>query len=159
MLAAVVMALATTLIVAACGGGGSSETRATLTDEGCTYEGNETPSAGPFTVEIENQTFYFGAFALASLTEGSTIDDIEPFFKKARRQFERTGEAPRLPAPWETVATQPIEPSTSSVLLADVPAGSYVLVCFVDDNSDLRRSADDPRLPKRVYAALELEVK
>ena len=48
--------------------------RATLTDAGCTYEGDEMPRAGMFTVEVENQTEYVGAFALAAIAEGSTIE-------------------------------------------------------------------------------------
>jgi hypothetical protein len=34
--------------------------RATLTSEGCTYEGDTTPPTGMFTIEVENKTQFFG---------------------------------------------------------------------------------------------------
>jgi hypothetical protein len=140
--------LITTLLLAACGGDADSEMRATLTDDDCTYEGDETPSARMFTVEVENQTPYFGAFALSAIAEGSTIkDDLEPFLEKTRQQFQRTGTLPDLPAYYEQVVRGAAQAGETTFLPADVPAGRYALMCFVDD------------LPTwRVYVAAQLDV-
>jgi hypothetical protein len=138
----------TTVVLADCGGNSSEKMRATLTDDGCTYEGDETPAAGMFTVEVENQTMYFGAFALAAIAEGSTIkDDLEPFLEKARQQFQRSGTLLDSPAYYEQVVRGAAQAGETTFLPADVPAGRYALMCFVDD------------LPTwRVYAAAQLDV-
>ncbi len=138
----------TTVVVAACGGGDAGgEMCLTLTDDGCSYEGDETPAAGMFTVEVENQTAYFGAFALAAIAEGSTIDDLQPFLEQARKQFRQSGTLPDLPAFYTQVVRVGAASGKSSVLPADVTAGRYALMCFVDD------------LPTwRVYVAGQLDV-
>ena len=139
-------AFVTTVLLVACGGG-DSEMRATLTDDDCGYVGDETPAAGMFTVEVENETVYYGAFALAAIAEGSTIDDLEPFLEKAQRQFQQSGTLPDPPAFYEQVVRSGVDARTSSLLPADVPAGTYALMCFVDD------------LPTwRVYVAAQLDV-
>lgn len=139
--------LAAVLCLAACGGGGGNDMRLVLTDDGCTYEGDETPPAGMFTVEVENQTMYYGAFALAVIAKGSTIDDLEPFLKKARQQFQRSGTLPDLPAFYDQLVRSSVDAGASSLLPADVPAGRYALTCFVDD------------LPTwRIYVAAQLDV-
>ena len=108
--------------------------RATLTDDGCAYEGDETPSAGMFTVEVENQTEYVGAFALAAIAEGSTIEgDLEPFVEKARQQWQQTRTLPDLPPYYEQVVRGAAQAGEVTSLPADVPAGTYALMCFVDD--------------------------
>ena len=107
--------------------------RATLTDVGCTYEGDETPAAGMFTVEVENQTASFGAFALAALAEGSTIDDLKPFVQTAQQTFQESGNLPDPPAFYSQVVRVGVEAGESSLLPADVPAGTYALMCFIDD--------------------------
>lgn len=107
--------------------------RLVLTDDGCTYEGNETPEAGAFTVDVENQSSVDGAFALAAIAEGSTIDDLEPFLEKARRQFQRSGTLPDPPAFYSQVVRVGVASGTSSLLPADVAAGTYALTCFNDD--------------------------
>jgi hypothetical protein len=133
----------------ACGGDSGDEgaMRATLTDDGCTYEGNTSPAAGMFTIEVENQTEFFGAFALASLVEGSTTDDLEPFVEQSQQQFEQDGTVPEPPDFYEQVVRSGVEAGASGVLPADVRAGTYALMCFVDD------------LPTfRVYVAEQLDV-
>ena len=73
-------ATGTAVLPAACGGGDAGgEMRLTLTDAGCTYEGDETPAAGMLTIEVENQSSKEGAFALGSIAAGSTIDDLEAY--------------------------------------------------------------------------------
>jgi len=59
--------------------------RLTLTDDGCTYEGAESLPSGTFTAEVENQTEYFGAFAVAGVAEGSTIADLEAFVAQSQQ--------------------------------------------------------------------------
>ena len=147
-LAVTLATFVTTVVVAACGGGDAGgEMRLTLTDDACSYEGDETPAAGMFTVEVENQTAYFGAFALAAIAEGSTIDDLQPFLEQARKQFRQSGTLPDLPAFYTQVVRVGAASGKSSVLPADVTAGRYALMCFVDD------------LPTwRVYVAGQLDV-
>ncbi|MGH2996178.1 MAG: hypothetical protein ACRDM9_07670 [Gaiellaceae bacterium] len=161
-MAVTLAAFVTTVLLAACSGGeaggegagtegagsedAGSEMRLTLTDDDCTYEGDET-TAGMFTVEVENQTVYFGAFALAAIAEGSTIDDLEPYLEKARQQFQRSGTLPDPPAFYSQVVRSGVDAGASSFLPADVPAGTYALMCFIDD------------LPTwRVYVAAQLDV-
>ena len=145
-LAATLAAIPLMALSAACGGG-DQELRATLTEDGCTYEGTTTPAAPMFTISIENQTGYFGAFALAALAPGSTIDDLEPWLARARAQFGRSGTLPDLPPFYEQVVRSGVEAGASSSLPADVPSGRYALMCFVDD------------LPTwRVYPAAQLDV-
>ncbi len=148
-------AFVTTVLLAGCSGGEpaaeatdtGAEMSLTLTDDGCTYEGDETPAAGMFTVDVENQTAYFGAFALAALAEGSTIEDLEPFLGQARRQFKQNGTLPELPPFYTQVVRVGAASGKSSVLPADVTAGRYALMCFIDD------------LPTwQVYLARQLDV-
>jgi len=158
-------AFVTTVLLTACTGGDatgegdeepppSTETlkpgsamRLTLTDDDCTYEGDDTLTSGAFTAEVENQTGYFGAFALAAIAEGSTIDDLEPFLEKARQQFQQSGTLPDPPAFYEQVVRVGVDAGASSLLPADLPAGTYALMCFIDD------------LPTwRVYLAAQLDV-
>lgn len=122
--------------------------RATLTDDGCTYEGDETPGAGMFTVEVENKTEYFGAFALAAIAEGSTIEgDLEPFVEKAQQQFDESGTLRDVPAYYEQVVRGGAQAGESTFLDVTVPPGTYALMCFVDD------------LPTwRAYVAAQLDV-
>ena len=65
--------------------------RARLTNDGCTYDGDTSPTAGMFTIEVENQTEFSGSFVLLSLAEGSTVDDLQPALDQYPRQFERDG--------------------------------------------------------------------
>ena len=62
-----------------------------------------------FTVDVENQTDFFGAFALARLTDGKTIDDLMPHLAQAQRQFDESGGMPPPP------------PSALGVLADDLP--------------------------------------
>ena len=151
-------AFVTLVLSAACSGGDTGgegagtagapgEMRLTLTDDDCTYEGDETPAARTFRVEVENKTVYFGAFALAAIAEGSTIDDLDPFLSKAQRQFERSGTLPDPPAFYSQVIRSGVDAGASSFLPADVPAGTYALMCFVDDPPTWR-----------VHAAAQLDV-
>ncbi len=145
--AVALVAVMTTVVPAACGGDAGGDLRATLTDDGCSYEGDDAPAAGKFTVDVENQTTYYGAFALAAIAEGSTIDDLEPFLEEARQQFQRSGTLPDPPSFYEQVVRAGVDAGATGSLPADLPAGTYALMCFVDD------------LPTwRVYVAGKLDV-
>ena len=120
--------------LASCGGGGGNSLRATLTDDGCTYEGDTSPAAGRFTIHLANKTEFFAAFALARLSDGKTINDLKPYLEKARREFLETGTlaAPPFPDFYEQVVREGVQAGQSDDLPADLPAGTYALMCFWD---------------------------
>ena len=132
-MAVALLSAAVSLVPMACGGD-EAAMRATLTNDGCPYNGDTSPTAGMFTIEVENQTEFSGAFVLLSLAEGSTVDDLQPALDQYPRQFERVG--PRLPEPpdYKFLVRSDVEAGATSALPADVPAGTYALVCYVDDD-------------------------
>ena len=146
-MAVALLTAAVSLVPMACGGD-EAAMRATLTNDGCTYDGDTSPTAGMFTIEVENQTEFSGSFVLLSLAEGSTVDDLQPALEQYPRQFERDGT--RLPEPpdYKFLVRSDVEAGATSALPADVPAGTYALVCFVDDD-----------LPtEQIYIAEQLDV-
>ena len=144
-MAVVLLTAAVSLVPMACGD--LAATRARLTNDGCTYNGDTSPTAGMFTIEVENQTEFSGSFVLLSLAEGSTVDDLQPALDQYPRQFEREGTLPE-PPDYQLLVRSDVEAGATSALPADVPAGTYALVCFVDDD-----------LPtEKVYIAEQLDV-
>jgi len=129
-MAIALLAAAASLVPMACGD--LRATRARLTNDGCTYNGNTSPTAGMFTIEVENQTEFAGSFVLLSLPKGSTVDDLQPSVDQYPRQFERDGTLPE-PPDYKWLVRSDVEAGAISALPADVPAGTYALVCFVDD--------------------------
>ena len=95
-LAVALLTAAVSLVPMACGGD-EVPMRATLTNDGCTYEGDTSPAAGMFTIEVENQTELSGSFVLLSLPEGWTVDDLQPALDQYPRQFERGWTLPEPP--------------------------------------------------------------
>lgn len=148
MRAAVILAaFVTAVLLAACGGSdASSEMRLTLTDEDCTYEGDETLAAGAFTVEVENKSSKDGAFSLAGLTAGSTTDDFAAYVEKVQQQLQQGKRLLDPPAFYSQVVRVGVASGASSRLPADVAAGTYVLTCFIEDP------------PTSVYLGTPLEV-
>ena len=132
-MAVALLTVAVSLVPMACGGDDAAM-RATLTNDGCTYDGDTSPTAGIFTIEVENQTEFDGAFALVSLAEGSTVDDLQPALEQHPRQFERDGTLPEPPNFYQLVAKSRVDAGATWQLYADEPAGTYALVCFVDDD-------------------------
>ena len=132
-MAVALLTAAVSLVPMACGGD-EAAMRATLTNDGCTYDGDTSPTAGMFTIEVENQTEFSGAFVLLSLAEGSTVDDLQPALDAVPAAV-RAGRA-RLPEPpdYTFLVRSDVEAGATSALPADVPAGTYALVCFVDDD-------------------------
>jgi hypothetical protein len=107
--------------------------RLTLTDDGCTYLGSDSLDSGSFTIEVENQTDYFGAFALGALTKGSTLADVDAYVEKEQKRWDKTQEL-RGPPTFYTQAVRVGVPAGDRGLLpADVKPGTYALTCFVDD--------------------------
>src|SRR5678816_150279 len=94
-MAVALLTAAVSLVPMACGDWAA--TRARLTNDGCTYNGDTSPTAGMFTIEVENQTEFSGSFVLLSLAEGSTVDDLQPALDQYPRQFEREGTLPEPP--------------------------------------------------------------
>ena len=94
--------------------------------------GTRRPAAGMFTIDVENQTEFSGSFVLLSLAEGSTVDDLQPALDQYPRQFEREGTLPE-PPDYKWLVRSDVEAGATSALPADVPAGTYAVVCFVDD--------------------------
>ena len=122
-------------------------TRARLTNDGCTYNGDRSPTAGMFTIEVENQTEFSGSFVLLSLPEGWTVDDLQPALDQYPRQFELGWTLPE-PPDYQLLVRSDVEAGATSALPADVPAGTYAVVCFVDDD-----------LPtEQIYIAEQLDV-
>ena len=63
-MAVALLTAAVSLVPMACGD--LAATRARLTNDGCTYNGDTSPAAGMFTIEVENQTEFSGSFVLRS---------------------------------------------------------------------------------------------
>ena len=131
-MAIALLTAAVSLVPMACGGD-EEAMRATLTNDGCTYDGDTSPTAGKFTIEVENQTEFSGSFVLLSLAEGSTVDDLKPSLDQYPRQFEKEGMLPE-PPDYKFLVRSDVEAGATSALPADVPAGTYAVVCFVDDD-------------------------
>jgi hypothetical protein len=130
-MAVALVTAAVSLVPMACGGD-EAAMRATLTNDGCTYDGDTSPTAGMFTIEVENQTEFSGSFALLSLAEGSTVDDLQRALDQYPRQFERDGTLPE-PPDYKFLVRSDVEAGATSALPADVSAGTCAVVCFVDD--------------------------
>ena len=146
-MAVALLTAAMSLVPMACGD--ETAMRATLANDGCTYDGDTSPTAGMFTIEVENQTEFSGSFVLLSLPKGWTVDDLQPALEQYPRQFDR-GTGTRLPEPpdYQLLVRSDVEAGATSALPADVPAGTYALVCFVDDD-----------LPtEQIYIAEQLDV-
>jgi hypothetical protein len=131
-MAVALLTAAMSLMPLACGGD-EAAMRATLTNDGCTYDGDASPAAGMFTIEVENQTEFSGSVVLLSLAEGSTVDDLQLSLEQYPRQFEQEGTLPE-PPDYKFLVRSDVEAGASSALPADVPAGTYAVVCFVDDD-------------------------
>lgn len=107
--------------------------RAVLTDDGCTYQGDEEPDVGAFTVDVQNQSSVDGAFALAGIAEGATIGDLETYMNEERQRHQQGAQLRGPPAFYSQVVRVGVAAGTSSELPADLAAGRYALMCFNDD--------------------------
>jgi hypothetical protein len=120
------------VLLTACGNDTGGVMRLRLTDAGCTYEGNKTPAAGMFTIEVQNDSSKEGAFALGTIAAGSTVGDLEAYVEEERRRIRQGSEIAGPPAFYSQVARVGVSPGASSALPADIGAGRYALTCFND---------------------------
>ncbi len=115
-----------TVPLAACGGSDESQMHAALTDGGCTYRGDTTAAAGRFRIEVENQTGHGGHFVLKELANGYTTDSIQPILDNPTPEIRSIFKN-------DPVFSSDVAGNGSGVLLADLPAGTYVLMCRSKD--------------------------
>lgn len=148
------VALATVGFAAGCTGGGEGGNgggdnegvmRATLTGDGCTYEGDTTPGAGTFSVEVRNETNKPVNFQLMVLPENATLKDVETWFAEALKTWEQTGRYVLHPITW--VSNTLVGPHAASELPANVSTARLAVLC----------ASATPR-PSGVIAAAELDV-
>lgn len=136
--------------------------RATLTDDGCTYEGDTTPASGVFNIKVENKTSHVAKFSLWALAAGKNVEDVRHAYEQARPAFER-GKAPK-PGTFDGLfarggASTVTAPEATSVLPLNESSGRFVIACFVPRvDADLRSDHIPP--PAAVYVVpVELEVR
>jgi hypothetical protein len=148
-IAATVAVVITILPLAACGGNNQTRMRATLTDEGCTYQGDTKPAAGKFTIEVKNQTQHGANFAFARLANGFTPATARPILARETTWIRSLSEAelrdlqqgtapphhprPKLPQVFDFErggSATDIGAGATAVLPGDIsPAGRYAIIC------------------------------
>ena len=60
---------------------------ATMTDHGCTYEGNTSLARAPFTIDVRNGSASDGGFQFSMMAPGATRNDVDAWLKKLNRQL------------------------------------------------------------------------
>ena len=172
--------LSTAALATGCGGGGSDTMRATLTDDGCTYEGDTTPAPGLHTIEVENKTTHFATFAMWKLAPGKSAEDVQHAYTQALVEDKRTrarlgppqdayaravgrlGSVGRLyvraPTGWFGLGTNTDAEATSELPLNEF-SGTFVIVCFEGLSADTRTSPSARWSPRAAYVATELDVR
>jgi hypothetical protein len=136
-------------------GGGADVMRATLTPEGCTYEGDTTPAPGVFTVQVRNETHDVANFAIAELAEGAKIEEIEAWYEEARRKLGQPGPYNFNPPQLKRgpFSSSLVAAGTTGELPINESSGRYVVLCALDAGS---WGAGGWGL--RLFAATELDV-
>ena len=139
--------LSTAVLATGCGGGGSDTMRATLTDDGCTYEGDTTPAPGIFNIEVENKTSHFAIFTLWTLAPGKNLEDVQHAFEQARPAFEQ-GKEPK-PGTFDGLfesgaADAKTGPDETSVMPVNESSGRLVIGCWVHTSADALQSEHLP---------------
>ena len=155
------VALATAGLAAGCGGDGSGGNdgdvmRATLTGDGCRYQGDTTPVPGTLTVEVRNETSGLADFDLMQLPEGTDLKEIEGWFNKARQKYQQTGNVRIHPITW--VSSTLVAPHATSELPANASSGRLAVLC-APASSIFSDAENSPPFPSRVIAAAELDVR
>lgn len=144
-MAVTVAVVITTMPLAAYGG--DARMRVTLTDDGCTYQGDTKAAAGRFTIVVKNQTQHGAHFAFLRLAKGFTSATIKPILAKETAWTRSLSEAelrnlehgkpplnhprPNLPQIFDFQhggSATDIGAGASSVL-PTADAGSYALIC------------------------------
>jgi len=100
------VALAMAGVAAGCGWGGDNTgevMRATLSGDGCRYEGSTTPAPGSLALDVRNDTNEEAYFVLTMLPKDATLKDVEAWFDQALRRWLQIGEyVLRPPIAWVT---------------------------------------------------------
>jgi hypothetical protein len=140
-------------------GGGKDVMRATLTADGCSYEGDTTPTAGVFRVEVRNETHDVANFAVAELAEGAKIEEIEPWYEQARSKPGQPGPSGFLPpqlkrGSFASFASSLVAAGTTGELPVNESSGRYVVLCALDAAGSWPTGGWGSRL----FAATELNV-
>ena len=101
---------AVSLVPIACGGDAADARQAD--QQRLHVQRDTSPTAGMFTIEVENQTEFSGSFVLLSLAEGWTVDDLQPAPDQYPRQFERKGhfQGRRTTDSWSAPTSRPERP-------------------------------------------------
>jgi len=113
-----------------CGGSDNARMHAAWTGDGCTYRGDKVARTGRFTIGIEDRTGSGAHFVLKQLAEGFTPERIQP-------ALDRRGPGAIAffvkDEPGDPVFSSDVVGDGKGVLLADAPAGTYVLLCRGSD--------------------------
>ena len=88
----------------------------TLTDLDCTYEGDETPQAGTFSVELVNNSSTPGFFALYTIAAGSEFSDVQAYVDQEQQRIEQGAEPLGPPDFLSLERTSPRETAARSAL-------------------------------------------
>ena len=144
--------------------------RATLTDDGCAYEGDTTHAPGPFHVEVENKTSHFASFALKPLAAGKNAEDVRHGYEPISAALEQ-GKDPKDPHAkppyldglfaigdlnWPGTETVP---GAMSQLPVNASSGRFVIICFVHSSMNPRPSSQKPRWAAIYVVPAEIEVR
>jgi hypothetical protein len=147
-----------TLVAAGCGGGGDQAVQATLTDDGCTYEGPTTPASddyGRFELAVENETARFAHFSIVRLDDDVGFGDVGRLVDELNR-FQAAGRPQPLDDRWTWVSGVEVDPRSASVLpmdqSANAPAGRYVVLCWAWPPEDVRPSSSAGPVPGTIHA-------
>lgn len=104
-LAVSIAAIATAVVAAGCSGNARDDAvmRATLSGDGCRYEGSTTPAQGSFALDVRNDTNEDAYFVLMMLPKDATLKDVETWFDQALARWLQTGKyVLRPPIAWVT---------------------------------------------------------
>src|SRR5262245_23445970 len=138
--------------------------RATLTDDGCAYEGDTTHAPGLFSVEVENKSSHFASFALYPLAAGKNVEDVQLAYDilvDPRRGRYVRGTSDRLfvypPPLGHSSATFEVAPEATSALPLNASSGRFVILCHVYTTGNHSVSPGQP-LPPTVVLVVPVEV-
>jgi hypothetical protein len=149
LLATTGLLLSTAVLATACGGG-SDTMRATLTDDGCTYEGDTTPAPGSFNIEIENKTSRYAIFIWSTLAAGKTVEDVRHAVERGRPASEVVME--------DAGGGAHAGPHETNVIPVITYGGRLVILCWLHTSAEAPQSDILPA-PAAVYVVpVELEV-
>ena len=132
--AVTVAALVTSVLLVGCGGddAGSNDMLLTLTDLDCTYEGDETPQAGTFSVELVNDSSTPGIFELYTIAAGSEFSDVQAYVDQEQQRIEQGAEPLGPPDSLSLVTREDVATGDSGTLSSDLTGGTYALICQHD---------------------------